>query len=158
MAKKIKVRATSVKDVDQHEVVKQIAHFLKKSGKVKVPDWADVVKLGVNRQLAPVDPDWYFVRAASVARHLYFRAPVGVGALKMVYGGKLRRGVRPNHFQTGSGAVIRKALQTLEALKWVEKHSDGKGRVLSKQGRKDLDRIATELRKTQRPVVDIANL
>ena len=35
MAKKIKVRATSVKDVDQHEVVKQIAHFLKKSGKVK---------------------------------------------------------------------------------------------------------------------------
>ena len=51
----------------------------------------------------------------------------------MVYGGKLRRGVRPNHFQTGSGAVIRKALQTLEALKWVEKHSDGKGRVLSKQ-------------------------
>jgi len=95
----------------------------------------------------------------------------------MVYGGKLRRGVRPNHFQTGSGAVIRKALQTLEALKWVEKHSDGKGRVLSKQvsayesilqcrkgihnllqGRKDLDRIATELRKTQRPVVDIANL
>ena len=44
---------------------------------LQVPDWADVVKLGVNRQLAPVDPDWYFVRAASVARHLYFRSPVG---------------------------------------------------------------------------------
>lgn len=71
------VKATSVKDVDQHEAVKQIAHFLKKSGKVKVPEWADIVKLGSNRQLAPVDPDWYYIRTASIARRLYIRSPAG---------------------------------------------------------------------------------
>lgn len=69
-------RATSIKDVDQHEATKSIAHFLKKSGKVKVPEWSDLVKLGVNKELAPVDPDWFYTRAASLARHLYFR-PAG---------------------------------------------------------------------------------
>ena len=145
------VKATSVKDVDQQEVVKHIAQFLKKSGKVKVPEWSDLVKLGTFKQLAPVDPDWYFIRTASIARRLYVRSPVGVGNLRVVYGGQNGRGVRPNHFAKGSGSVIRKALQTLEALKWVEKHSDGKGRVLSKQGRKDLDRIATDLRQKTAP-------
>lgn len=30
------VKSTSVKDVDQHEIVRQIAMFLKKSGKVAI--------------------------------------------------------------------------------------------------------------------------
>lgn len=50
-----------------------------------------------------------------------------------MYGGKIRRGVQPNHWVLGAGGVIRKSLQTLEALKWVEKNPNGKGRVLSKQ-------------------------
>uniref|UniRef100_A0A914WXK6 Ribosomal protein S19 n=1 Tax=Plectus sambesii TaxID=2011161 RepID=A0A914WXK6_9BILA len=139
---------TSVKDVDQHDMVVQIAGFLKKSGKVKVPEWSDLVKLSTHKELAPIDPDWYFVRAASIARRLYFRSPTGIGALRTVYGGKHRHGVTPNHFKKCAGSSIRKALQTLEALKWVEKHADGRGRVLTKQGRKDLDRIASQLRQS----------
>lgn len=57
----------------------------------------------------------------------------GVGALRRVYGSNKRRGVTPNHFARASGSVIRKALQTLEAIKWVEKHPDGNGRILTKQ-------------------------
>uniref|UniRef100_A0A915BG35 Ribosomal protein S19S n=2 Tax=Parascaris univalens TaxID=6257 RepID=A0A915BG35_PARUN len=140
------VKPTSVKDVDQHEIVRQIAGFLKKSGKVKVPEWSDLVKLGITKELAPVDSDWYYVRTASVARRLYIRSPTGVGALRRVYGSNKRRGVTPNHFAKASGSVIRKALQTLEAIKWVEKHPDGNGRILTKQGRKDLDRIASQMR------------
>ncbi|KAF8360904.1 hypothetical protein PRIPAC_87827, partial [Pristionchus pacificus] len=52
---------------------------------------------------------------------------------------------------SASGSVIRKALKSLEALKWVDKSEDGKGRILSKQGRKDLDRIAADLRSTAAP-------
>nr|P39698.1 RecName: Full=Small ribosomal subunit protein eS19S; AltName: Full=40S ribosomal protein S19S [Ascaris suum]CAA82999.1 ribosomal protein S19S [Ascaris suum] len=140
------VKQPSVKDVDQHEIVRYIAGFLKKSGKVKVPEWSDLVKLGITKELAPVDSDWYYVRTASVARRLYIRSPTGVGALRRVYGGNKRRGVTPNHFARASGSVIRKALQTLEAIKWVEKHPDGNGRILTKQGRKDLDRIASQMR------------
>ncbi|VDN50056.1 unnamed protein product [Dracunculus medinensis] len=150
------VKATSVKDVDQQEIVRQIAIFLKKSGKVKVPEWADLVKLGSNKELAPIDSDWYYIRTASIARRLYIRSPTGIGALRRVYGGNKRRGVTPNHFTKASGCVIRKALQTLEAIKWVEKNPRGKGRILSKQGRKDLDRIASQLRQSSKPaVIDI---
>ena len=145
------VKPTSVKDVDQAEIVGKIAHFLKKSGKVKVPEWADLVKTGVYKELAPTNPDWYYIRAASIARRLYIRSPAGVGSFRNVYGGKLRRGVQPNSYGLAAGGVIRKALQTLEAIKWVEKHPDGKGRILSKQGRKDLDRIAQDLRNSSKP-------
>ncbi len=37
-------------------------------------------------------------------------------------------------------------MQTLEALKWVEKDSDKGGRRLTRQGRKDLDRIASQMK------------
>uniref|UniRef100_A0A7E4VYX5 40S ribosomal protein S19 n=1 Tax=Panagrellus redivivus TaxID=6233 RepID=A0A7E4VYX5_PANRE len=138
-------KPTSVKDVDQVEIVNRIAAFLKKSGKVTVPQWADVVKLGSNKELAPMDPDWYYYRTASLARRLYIRFPAGVGKLREIYGHNKRRGVRPNHFSKAAGSPIRKALQTLETLKWVEKHPDG-GRRLTLQGRKDLDRIASQIR------------
>lgn len=150
-------KSTSVKDVDQHEMVRQIAHFLKKSGKVKVPEWSDFVKMGYYKELAPINVDWYYVRTASIARRLYIRSPTGVGALRRVYGGSNRRGVAPNRFAKASGSVIRKALQTLEAVKWVEKHPDGTGRIISRQGRKDMDRIAAQIRQNTATDLDISD-
>ncbi|KAI6241401.1 hypothetical protein M3Y99_00368100 [Aphelenchoides fujianensis] len=135
----------SVKDVNQTVAVEKIAEFLKKSGKITVPQWADLVKTGRNKELAPTDPDFFYVRSASLARHLYFRKPVGVGAFRKVYGGNRRRGSRPNHFSKASGSVIRKALQALEQINWVEKNESG-GRQLSKQGRQDLDRLAFQIK------------
>merc|ERR1712025_1211314 len=75
-----------VKDVDQQEFVKAFAEFLKNSGKVKVPEWADIVKTATHKELAPYDPDWFYVRCASLARHLYMRGNAGVGAFRKVYG------------------------------------------------------------------------
>lgn len=71
------MRSTSLKDVDQHAIVIEIATFLKKSNKVKVPDYCDIVKLGKFKELAPIDQDWYFIRTASIARRLYIRSPAG---------------------------------------------------------------------------------
>ena len=36
---------------------------LKRSGKLEVPTWVDIVKTGAYKELAPYDPDWYYVRA-----------------------------------------------------------------------------------------------
>ena len=57
-----------------------------RTGQLKVPAWNDLVKNGVFNELAPTDPDWFYVRCASIARHLYIRR-AGVGALSKVYGG-----------------------------------------------------------------------
>merc|ERR1712174_185172 len=67
--------------------VKAFSQFLKNSGKVKVPEWADIVKTATHKELAPYDPDWFYVRCASLARHLYMRGNAGVGAFRKVYGG-----------------------------------------------------------------------
>jgi len=39
------------------------ASHLKRSGKLEVPVWADIVKTGAYKELAPYDPDWFYVRA-----------------------------------------------------------------------------------------------
>ncbi|CAK5070973.1 unnamed protein product [Meloidogyne enterolobii] len=67
---------------DEHEIVDAISTFPKKGGKIKVPEWADLVKLGTNKELAPINPDWYYVRVASIARRLYIRSRAGVGAFR----------------------------------------------------------------------------
>ncbi|KAH0518505.1 40S ribosomal protein S19 [Microtus ochrogaster] len=44
----------TVKDVNRHEFVRALAAFLKKSGKLKVPEWVDTVKLAKHKELAPM--------------------------------------------------------------------------------------------------------
>ncbi|XP_032773665.1 40S ribosomal protein S19-like isoform X2 [Rattus rattus] len=69
----------TVKDVNQQEFVRALAAFLKKSGKLKVPEWVDTVKLAKHKELAPYDENWFHTRAASTARHPYLRGGAGVG-------------------------------------------------------------------------------
>ncbi|KAF6079289.1 ribosomal protein S19 [Phyllostomus discolor] len=135
----------TVKDVNQQEFVRALAAFLKKSGKLKVPEWVDTVKLAKHKELAPYDENWFYTRAASTARHLYLRGGAGVGSMTKIYGGRQRNGVMPSHFSRGSKSVARRVLQALEGLKMVEKDQDG-GRKLTPQGQRDLDRIAGQVR------------
>jgi len=135
----------SVKDVSQQEFVKELANYLKKKGQLKVPEWVDVVKTGRFKEQAPMEEDWFYTRAASIARRLYIRSPTGVGALSRVYGGRKRNGSTPAHYCVASSSVIRKAIQGLEALKLVEIDAESGGRRLSSQGRRDLDRIASQV-------------
>ena len=39
------------------------AAHLKRSGKLEVPTYVDIVKTGHYKELAPYDPDWYYYRA-----------------------------------------------------------------------------------------------
>merc|ERR1712158_265188 len=116
----IKMQSVGVKDVDQQVFTKALSAFLKKSGKVKLPEWVDIVKTNVSKELAPYDDDWYFTRCASIARHIYIRAPVGVSTVCRIYGVRRNNGTKPSHWSAGSGTIARKALQTLEQLKLVE--------------------------------------
>ena len=67
-----------------------------------------------------------------------------------VFGGNQRRGVAPSHHVRSHRNCIRKALQELEKIKWVEKVPDSNGRRLTGVGRKDLDRIAVSIRNTEK--------
>uniref|UniRef100_A0AAV2MB41 Small ribosomal subunit protein eS19 n=2 Tax=Gobiidae TaxID=8220 RepID=A0AAV2MB41_KNICA len=147
-----KMPGVTVKDVNQQEFVRALAAFLKKSGKLKVPDWVDLVKLGRHKELAPSDENWFYIRAASTVRHLYLRGGAGVGSMTKIYGGRQRNGVCPAHYSVGSKNVARKVLQALELLKMIEKDPNG-GRRLTAQGTRDLDRIAGQVSAANKKVV-----
>ncbi|KAL1405159.1 Protein component of the small (40S) ribosomal subunit [Vanrija albida] len=138
-----------VRDVSAEEFIKAYSSHLKRSGKLEIPTWVDIVKTGAQKELAPYDPDWYYVRAASVARHIYLRKHVGVGALAKLHGTKHRRGVRPGHHRDSATGVERSVVQALEKIGVLEAHPDG-GRKISQDGMRDLDRIATAVLEAQR--------
>ena len=164
----------TLKDVDSQEFVKAYADFLKRSGKVEVPEWADLVKTATFKELGPYDPNYFYVRvgtcgagaasaprgvwlgdwrahagdarpvAAAVARRIYLRKGLGIGALRRSFGGRSNRGTRPSHTKRASGSIIRHACKQLEKLKVIEK-DNVKGRRLTSAGRRDMDRIAGQV-------------
>ena len=53
----------TVRDVAAPKFIAAYADVLKNNDKFVVPKWADIVKTGVHKELAPYDPDWYYIRA-----------------------------------------------------------------------------------------------
>ena len=130
----------TVKDVPAQEFVIALAQYFRSTGKMEVPTWVDIVKTASYKELAPYDPDWFYIRAASMARKLYVSGNMGVGAFRKNYGGAKNAGVCRHHHSIGSGSVARAVLKQLEAVGVVEKGP--KGRRITPSGQRDLDRIA----------------
>jgi small subunit ribosomal protein S19e len=59
----------TVRDVPAPKFISAYADVLKNNDKFIVPKWADIVKTGVSRELAPYDPDWYYIRAGLKIYH-----------------------------------------------------------------------------------------
>ncbi|KAJ8427999.1 hypothetical protein Cgig2_028009 [Carnegiea gigantea] len=112
---------------------------------IELPPWTDIVKTGVHKELAPYDPDWYYIRAASIARKIYLRGGLGVGAFRRIYGGSKRNGSRPPHFCKSSGSVARHILQQLEKMNIVAIDTKG-GRKITSSGQRDLDQVAGNIK------------
>ena len=102
------------------------------------------MKTATHKELAPTSPDWYYIRAASIARKIYLRPHSGVGGLRRYYGSKARRGARTEHFHIANAGLIRHILQQLEKIGVVKK--SGRGRIITSSGQQDLDRIAGNVR------------
>lgn len=136
----------SVKDIAPLQFIPALAAHFKRLGKMSVPGWTEYSKTGAYKQATPMDDDWFYVRAASIARKVYIRGATGVGSFQRIYGGRKNNGVCPSHFAKSSGAVARHCLQQLEKLKILEKNDKGM-RVISRDGRKALDLIAAAIKK-----------
>eukprot|EP00483_Globobulimina_turgida_P003751 UN03757 len=137
-----------VKDVNGHLFNRQLAKQLKKGGEASPPEWIDCVKSGYSRELPPNNPDWYYVRMASIGRKIYLRCPQGVGGLARSYGNKnTRRGVRPGRKARGARKICRHALQEYEKMGFMKKAE--RGRRLTKKGRKFFDDFSRRLRRSR---------
>jgi small subunit ribosomal protein S19e len=129
-------------DVNPQPLIKGVAKEL--VGKVQPPTWAPFVKTGVHKERPPMQADWWYIRCAAILRTVAVMGPVGTNKLKVKYGGIQNRGHKPNRFTTGSGSIIRKALQQLETSGLIEHKQIGnhKGRVVTPAGIQLLNKVA----------------
>ena len=135
----------SIYDKDPMELIVKVSEELKTL--IKSPDWAMFVKTGPGKERPPTDTDWYYKRAAAVLRTIYMRGPIGVSRLRVKYGNKKNRGMKPERFRKAGGKIIRTILQQCDAAGFSEiiKPMQGikkrAGRKLTEKGRKFLEEI-----------------
>lgn len=136
-------RGKTVKDVPADKFVMALAAHFKKNDKFQVPVWADVVKTGAHKELAPINPDWYFVRAAAIARRVYVNGG-SVGRFCRVFGGKKRNGSQKSHFHKCAKGISRNILKQLEEVNLVAQSEEG-GRRITSAGQRELDTVAAQI-------------
>jgi len=123
-------------DVPVNELIENTAKKLKEIEQIKPPEWAKFVKTGIHKERPPVNKDWWYIRAASVLRKIHLLGPVGVAKLRRKYGGRQSRGSGAERTVLGSGNILRKILQQLEAAGLAEQTKKGthKGRIATPKG------------------------
>merc|ERR1712227_1086332 len=136
--------SATVKDVGAAAFITGFAHHLKQKQEFEVPVYADIIKTGIHKNNSPYDDDWFYVRAAAVARQVYIHRGIGAGALRRHFGGAQRRGTRRQRTVIASGGLIRNILQQLEASGYVEK-VDTDGRIVTSEGQAALDQVAHQV-------------
>ncbi len=134
-------------DVPPSVLIERLAKHLKEEvDEINPPTWAPFAKTGIHTQRPPTNPDWWFVRCASILRKIYLKGPIGIEKLRSEYGGRIDRGAKPEHARKGSGAIVRKATQQLQTAGLV-KPLRNEGKIVTNEGRRLLDRLSTELKR-----------
>ena len=145
-----------VYDVPADILINRLSEILKNED-ISAPDWAPFVKTGTHADKPPQNSGWWHVRCASILRKIYLHGPLSVNELRSMYGGGRPVGYGAAHHKDASGAIIRNAIHGLEKLGLVV-NIEKKGRMLTKQGTKKLDVLATEILKemiTEEPRLSI---
>jgi len=132
-----------IHNIPTQKLVEKTAEELKKVPSITPPLWSKFVKTGTHKERPPVSKDWWYMRSASILRKIYVLGPIGTSKLRRKYGGRKNRGHKPERSYKGSGSIIRKVLQQLEAAGFVEKANKKghKGRVVTAKGRSLLDKM-----------------
>jgi small subunit ribosomal protein S19e len=130
-------------DVPADELISATAEHLKKIPQIEVPEWAAFVKTGSHGERPPQLAGWWYLRAASLMRKLYFHGPIGLSGLQREYGGSKTTGYSPKHHRDAGSTIVRRILKQLEQAELVTK--DKKGRLLTPKGIALLDKISKDI-------------
>ena len=135
-----------VREIPAQNYVEALARHFEETRQIAAPEWAGLVKTGCFNEMPPAATNWWYLRAAAIARQVYLHPGTSVTALRHRFGAGQRNGTCPNHHRESGKKIIRTVLAQLEKLGWV-KVVEGEGRVLTPKGQKQLDSIAAEVGK-----------
>ncbi len=139
----------TIYDLKAQEFNLRLAEELKKVPEFKAPEWVSFVKSGPSRERPIGEEDFWYIRSASILRQIYIRKIIGVNRLKIRYGSKKNRGMKPERFMKAGGKIIRTILKQSdeagfsELLKNTEEVRVKKsGRRLTSKGKEFLEEIS----------------
>jgi small subunit ribosomal protein S19e len=133
-------------DIPSSILIERLAKHLKEEvDEINPPAWTLFARTGVHTQRPPTNPDWWFVRSASILRKIYVKGPIGIELLRQEYGGRKDGGVKPEHAAKGSGSIIRNVIHQLSTAGLVKTYRT-QGRIVTNDGRRLLDRLSTEIK------------
>ena len=138
---------TTPYNIPASKFIEKLAKYLRENfDEVQPPAWASMAKTGSHVEKQPQDPNWWYVRGASILRKVYIHGPIGIEKLRADYGGRKDFGTKPEHAVKAAGSNIRILLQQLEVAGLVQK-ANFKGRIMAPKGRKIMQEIAEDLHK-----------
>lgn len=139
----------TIREVHPQNLTEEISKELKKMEEIEPPEWSHFVKTGPHKERPPDQPDWWYLRSASILRKVFEKGPIGVSRLRSEYGGRAGRGSAPERFKKGSGKIIRTILQQLEEAGLVRKVR-GEGRKIDSDGMSLLNKLSNQIKSKQR--------
>lgn len=135
-----------IKQTEADKLIEKLSKELEKMEEIKPPEWAKFAKTGVCKERQPSHRNWWYTRSASILRKLSLGRPIGVSRTRKIYGGRKRRGHKPEHKYPASGSIIREIFQQLEKAGFA-KMEKGKGRTITAKGKLFLNEIAKGVEK-----------
>ena len=138
---------TTAFDVPAKDLIDALTKKLQSEKEITPPEWSHFVRTGLPKENPPEEKNWWHIRCASILRKIYIHNGMGIEHLKNEYGGKYNKGSKPHKAKSGSGSIVRLALQQLEKAGLVTKQR-GKGRILTPKGTSFLDNTAFEVKKS----------
>ena len=140
----------TVYDVPADLLISQTAKRLKENfQEIESPLQMAYAKTGSHREERPKNPDFWYIRCASLLRKVYLHGPIGVAHLREQYGGLTKKGDVGKHKTDGGGFAVRRPLEQLEKAGLV-KTVERRGRVITKEGASLLDTVAGEIERDMR--------
>jgi small subunit ribosomal protein S19e len=136
---------TTPHDVPASKYIDRLAKYLKENvDEVQPLSWTSVIKTGIHVEKQPQNPNWWYIRSASILRKVYIHGPIGLENLRADYGGRKNRGSQPDRVRKAGGSNIRKILQQLEAAELIVTIRP-EGRKISPKGRKLMQEVAGDV-------------
>ena len=144
----------TVLDVPSNKFINQLASFLKEKNIIKIPKYAPLVKSSRANDCEPINPDYFYYKAAAIVRKLYITKSknIGVGSLRVMFSKKERRGSQPPKTFRAGGKIIREIVIQLKNADYIKNYGGkddetNSGLYLTKNGSSQLDKIASGLMK-----------
>lgn len=111
--------------VDHTDYINTLSFYLKTNGILKIPTNIDILKTCPAKETAPLNPDWLYVRAASIYRKVLIASfkneKLSITRLSSVYGCKKDRGSRPGKKVRASKGYLISVVNDFVRIGWIDK-------------------------------------